>query len=117
MAPAMEENPYQSPTSADREPPSPARPRPAGDAFERALKFGVVAQLIFLLFTTQIDPGTVGVAYLYTTIGYYLGVASIMLRRRTTPTSTDLLFLKWSPLAFLVVAFFGAVLVYQLRGY
>jgi hypothetical protein len=113
----MEENPYQSPASADEEPSAPVRPQTSGDAFKGALKFGIWSQLIILFLMAFVDPPSVGVAYIYTMIGYYLGVASIMLRRRTAPTSTDLLFLKWSPLVFLVVALSGAVLVLAIRGY
>jgi hypothetical protein len=87
------------------------------DQLLSALKSGVVLQALLLVLTACIlDGGEILRQFLVALIGYWLGVACILIRRERTPTRTDLFFTRYGSLVLLALAPMVAKLVYLLIG-
>ena len=82
-----------------------------------ALKSGVGLQaILFVLTVCMLDGGQLFKQFLVAMIGYWLGVAFIVVRRKMTPTKTDLLFIRYGSVVLLVLAPAVAKLVYRIIG-
>jgi hypothetical protein len=85
--------------------------------FRSALMFGVFVQFVcFLLTALVLDGGQTHREYIFGMTSYWLGVAAISIRRRTAPTTTDMLFLRYWNFALLILAPAIASLVYRVIG-
>jgi hypothetical protein len=93
-------NPYQPP-QADNAPP---RTESTRDPFFSAIKVGAIVQLVLLVLTALVlDGGQLNRLCVVAIIGYWVGVAVVMIRRRTSPTRVDLLFLRYGPLGLMIL--------------
>jgi hypothetical protein len=87
------------------------------DQFMSALKSGVVLQAFLLVLTACIlDGGQICSQFLVALIGYWLGVACILIRRGRTPTRTDLFIMRYGSIVLLALAPIAAELVYLVIG-
>ncbi len=113
----MVQNPYRSPTACEESADVDRNVNRAGDTFASAVKLGVVVQVVLFVLTALIlDGGRSNKMCIVAMIGYWIVVAVMMIRRRTVPTRTDLLFLRYGMLALLAIVPLLAAAVYRVIG-
>lgn len=87
--------------------------------YARPLLFALLFQLLFISFVGAccMDLGQSFRACVYASIGYWAGVAVILIRRPRAPTKSDLQFIRWGWM--LIVPLGGAAFrwVWSLHGY
>ena len=82
-----------------------------------ALKSGVGLQaVLFLLTACMLDGGQLFGQFLVAMIGYWIGVAFIVIRRETKTTRFDLFYVRYGSVILLVLAPAIAKLVYSIIG-
>lgn len=82
-----------------------------------AIKDGGIISLVMLLLTScNLDGGVLFRLCLTASLGYWAGVGMAVLRRRLSPTTTDLLFMRWGSLALTIASPGIAALVYTIIG-
>lgn len=90
---------------------------PLSPAYREAVKVALVLQVLTtLLLLTILDGGTLAKAGGAAMFGFWTGVAIVMLRRPKTPSTLDLLYVRWGYLAMLVIAIALAPYMGALRG-
>ena len=88
-----------------------------GKPLTSALKFGIALQLCLLVLTALVlDGGQLFRLCSVAATGYWLGVAMIVVRRKTTPTRLDLYFIRYGNLVLLVLVPLIADVVYGIIG-
>ena len=109
----MSENPYQSPQVELNT----AQQKGSRDSFSAALKVGIVIQIaLFPLTALIMDGGVTNRLCVLAMIGYWIGVAVIIVRRGASPTKLDLFFLRYGVVGLFLATFFLAPLVYRIIG-
>jgi len=77
---------------------------------------GIVSGVLLLLTSLMLDGGTTFGLCLTASLGYWAGVGMALLRRGTSPTTTDLLYFRWGSLALTCASPCIATLVYAIIG-
>ncbi len=81
---------------------------PISPAYREAVRVALVLQVVAALLLLMIlDGGVLAKVGGAAMIGFWIGVAAIMVRRPMTPSAVDLLYVRWGyvPLLLLAVAF------------
>jgi hypothetical protein len=87
------------------------------NSLRSAIKFGVVVQLaLFLITALNLDGGVLFRQCMTALMAYWLGLVIVLHRRRSTPTKTDMIYLRIGPMALTFLAPFVAMLVYRIIG-
>jgi len=90
---------------------------PLSPAYREAVKVALVLQVLTtLFFLTILDGGTLAKAGGAAMVGFWIGVAVVMLRRPNTPSALDLLYVRWGYLLMLVVGVALSPYMGALRG-
>jgi hypothetical protein len=93
-------------------------PLPLSPAYRQAVKLALILQIFatFILLNL-LDGGTLARVGGAAMIGFWTGVAFIMLRRPRSPSPLDLLYVRWGYLAMLIVGIACMSFMGALRGY
>ena len=76
----------------------------------------VVQVFLFLLACITLDYGETFVAFAYSSVAYWLGVAIILRRKSSEIIRTDVLYLKYGLIALSLVSWTLSPLIWALRG-
>lgn len=80
---------------------------PIAGVYRNAIRTAVVVNLLLTIFLLSIlDGGKIARAGGCAMVGFWIGVAMVMMRRRQNPRRIDLMYIRWGyvPLLFLAVA-------------
>jgi hypothetical protein len=92
-------------------------PLPLSPAYRQAIKLALLLQLFAtLVLLTLLDGGTLAKVGGAAMIGFWTGVAFIMLRRPRNPSPLDLLYVRWGYLAMLIIGIACLPFMGALRG-
>ena len=89
---------------------------PLAPAYRKSITVALVLQVLTtLLLLTILDGGTLAKAGGAAMIGFWLGVALVMLRRPNMPSPFDLVYVRWGYLVMLIIAIALSPLMGSLR--
>jgi hypothetical protein len=90
---------------------------PVSSAYRNAIKVAIVLQaLATLLLLSLLDGGTLAKIGGAAVVGFWIGVAAVMIRRPRNPTPLDLLYVRWGYIAMLIVGIACTPFIGALRG-
>jgi len=90
---------------------------PLSPAYRGAVKVAIVLQVVVALFLLLLlDGGTLARVGGVAMIGFWIGVAVVMIRRPREPSTLDLLYVRWGYLAVLIVGIACVPFMGVLRG-
>lgn len=76
----------------------------------------VVQVFLFLMASITLDYGETFVAFIYSSVAYWIGVAMILRRKSNEPVRTDVLYLKYGLIVLSVVSWMWSPMIWALRG-
>ena len=76
----------------------------------------VVQGFLFLMASITFDYGETFVAFIYSSVAYWFGVAMIHRRKSTEPIRTDVLYLKYGLILLSLVSWNLSPMIWALRG-
>ncbi len=90
---------------------------PLSPAYRDAVKVALVLQVIATLFLLAIlDGGTLAKVGGAAMLGFWIGVAVVMIRRPRNPSTLDLLYVRWGYIVMLIVGIACMPFMGVLRG-
>lgn len=88
------------------------------DSFKPALIIAVIQQLVILFFAAMfLDGGLIAQKCFYACLAFWCSAALIIVRRPTSPTPTDLVFIQIGYLPVCAITFLLTPLIWRWRGF
>jgi len=86
--------------------------------YRKAMGVGIVEQICLMVFSCLTgDFPLSALSCLYAILAYWAGAAVIIFRKRSVPSYTDVLFLKWGTLLLFVISMALSPPIWRMRGF